>query len=77
MHIQKKDKLDSLNILEVTDSEKFYCLNARKILFVNTLRVSTRSLVLNTADTTMAILLSELSIDPRHTELENISVSDI
>ena len=77
MHVQKKDQLYSLNISEVTDFEKCRYLNAQKLLFENTLRGSTCSLVLNTADTTMAILLSELSIDLRHIELDNISVSEI
>ena len=77
MHVPKKDQVDSLNISEVTDSEKFGYLNAGKVLFQNTLRGSTCSLVLKTADTTMVMVLSELSIDPRHTELENISVSEI
>ena len=33
MHVQKKDQLDSLNILKVFDSEKCGYLNARKPLF--------------------------------------------
>ena len=57
MHFQKKDQLYSLNISEVTDSEKFGYLNARKLLFQNTLRGSTCSRVLNTAGKTMAALL--------------------
>ena len=77
MHVQKKDQLDSLNISEVIESEKYVYLNDRKLLFQNTLQKSTCSRVLNTAATTMAALLSELSIDPRHFELGNISVSGI
>ena len=37
VHFQKKDHLYSLNILEVSDSEKCGYLNARKPLFQNTL----------------------------------------
>ena len=77
MHVQKKDQLDSLNISEVIESEKYVYLNDRKLLFQNTLQKSTCWQVLNTAATTVAALLSELSIDPRHFELGNISVSGI
>ena len=68
MHFEKKDQLDSLNILEVSDNENCGYLNARKLLFQNTLQESTCSQVLNTGHTTMAALLSELSIDPTHIE---------
>ena len=77
MYVQKKDQLYSLNIFQVIDSENYGYWNARKLVFQNTLRESTGSQVLNTAETTMEALLSELSIDPRHIELENISVSEI
>ena len=77
MHFQNKDQLYSLNISEVTDSEKYGCLNARKRLFQNTLRGSTCSRVLNTADTTMAALLKKISIDPTHIDLGEISVSEM
>ena len=72
VHFENKDLLYSVNIWEVTGSEKCGYLNAWKLLFQNTFRESTCSRVLNTAETTMAALLSELSIDPRHIELENV-----
>ena len=59
------------------NSEKYGYLNARKLLFQNTLRESTSSRVLNTSERTMGALLSELSIDPRHIDLENMSLSEI
>ena len=77
MHFEKKGQVYNLNISEVIDSEKYGYLNARNLLLQNTLRESTCSRVLNTPDTTMAALLSELSTDPRHVEWENISVSKI
>ena len=77
LHFEKKDQLSNLNILEVIDSEKYGCLNPRKLLFQKPLGESTCSRVLNTAETTVATLLSKLSIDPRHNELKNISVSEI
>ena len=77
MHVRKKDQLYSLNIWEVTDSEKCGYLNARKLLFQNKLRESTCSRVLKNVDITMAALLSELSIDRTHIEFGEISVSEI
>ena len=77
LHFEKKDQLSNLNILKVIDSEKYGCLNPRKLLFQNTLGESTCSWVLNTAETTVVTLFSKLSIDPRHIELESISVSEI
>ena len=77
VHFEKKDQLDSLNISEVRDSEKCGYSNVRKLLFQNTLRESTCSRVINSADTTMAALLLELSLDPTHFELEKTSVSEI
>ena len=77
MHFEKKDQLYSLNISQVSDSWKCGYLNARKLLFQNTLRELTWSRVLKTADTTMAALLVELSIDPTSIELEKVSVSEI
>ena len=77
MNLEKKDQPYSLNISEVSDSEKSGSLNARKFLFQNTLRESARSRVLNTADTTMAELLSKISIDPTHIELGKVSFSEI
>ena len=77
MHFEKRDQLCSSNISEVSDSEKCGSLNARKLLFQNTLRESTCSPVLNSADTTLATFLLKISIDPTHIELEKISVSEI
>ena len=77
MHVRKKDQLYSLKIWQVTDSEKCGYLNARKLLFQNNLRESTCSRVLKNVDTTVAALLSELSIDRAHIELGEISVSQI
>ena len=77
MHFEKKDQLYKFNISEVIDSEKCGYLNARKLLFQNTLPESTWSRVLNTANLIMVALLSERSIDPPHIELEKISVSEI
>ena len=77
MHFEKKDQLYKFNISEVIDSEKCGYLNARKLLFQNTLPESMWSRVLNTANLIMAALLSERSIDPPHIELEKISVSEI
>ena len=37
MHFENKDELHGLNLLEVTDSEKCGYLNARKVLFSDTL----------------------------------------
>ena len=58
VHFHKKDQLDSLNILEVTQSKKSGYLNARNLLFLNTLPESTCSGVVNTAKITMAALSS-------------------
>ena len=77
VHFFKKDQLYNLNISDVIHSEKYGYLNARKLLFQNNLRESTCSRVLNSADTTMAALLSEISIDPTHIELGEISVNEI
>ena len=76
-HFEKKDQLYNLNISEFSDSEKCGYLNARKVLFQNTFPESTCSLVLNTPDKTMEVLLRELSIDPTYIDLENVSVSEI
>ena len=77
MHFEKKDQLYSSNITQISDSGKCCYLDAGKLLFQNTLRESTCSRVLNTADRNMEALLLELSIDPTHTELEKIAVSEI
>ena len=77
VHFFKKDQLYNLNISDVIHSEKYGYLNARKLLFQNNLRESTCSRVLNSADTIMAALLSEISIDPTHIELGEISVNEI
>ena len=76
-HVEEKDRPYSLNISEVVDFQKNGYLNALKLLFSKTLRQSSCSRVLNTPETTMPPLLSEPSIDPRHIEIENISVSQI
>ena len=77
VHFEKKRQLYNINNSEVNHSEKCGYLNARNPLFQNTLPKSTCSRVLNTADVTMAALLSELSIDGKHIELETMSVSEI
>ena len=77
VHFEKKHQLYSLNISEVSDSEKCGYLNAPKLLFQNTLRESTSSRVLNTPHTPMAALLLEPSIDQTDIELEKVSVSEI
>ena len=77
MHFEKKGQLYSLNILKVTEAGKCGYWNAWKLLFQNTVPESACSQVLNTGNTTMEALLLELCIDPRHIELEKISVSEI
>ena len=77
VHFKKEDQLSYLTISEIIESENYDYLNTLKLLFQNTLRQSTWSRVLNSAETTMAALLSKLSIDPTYIELENISVSEI
>ena len=77
MHFENKYRLYSLNISYVSDFEKCGYLSARKILFQNSLRESTCSRVLKTAETTMGELLSELSLDPRHIELQKVSVREM
>ena len=77
VHFKKEDQLSYLTISEIIESENYDYLNTLKLLFQNTLRESTWSRVLNSAETTMAALLSELSIDPTYIELENISVNEI
>ena len=77
MHFEKKDQLHSLNTSEVIDSEKCCYLNARKLFFPDTLRESTCSQVVDTAEITMAAFLCYVSINPRHIALKNIPVSQI
>ena len=77
VYFEKKGQVYNLDISEVIDAEKYGYLNARKFLFKNTLRESRCSRVLNIGETTMGALLSQFFIDPRHTEFENISVSEI
>ena len=74
---EKKDQLHILNISEVIDSEKCAYLTAQKLLFKNTLPESTSWWVLNTAEITMAELLSSISINIRHIEFENVSISQM
>ena len=77
VHFEIRNQLYSLNISEVSASEKCGYWNARKLLFQNTLQKSTCSRVLNTAETNMEALLLELSIDATHIELDKISVKEI
>ena len=77
VYFEKKNQLNRSYISEVSDSEKCGYLNARKLLFPNTLPESTCSRVLNTTDTTMEGLSSKLSIDWTHLELQKVSVSEI
>ena len=58
VYLEKKDQVYSLNIPEVSVSEKCGYLNSRKLQFQNTLQESMCSRVLNTADTTMEASLS-------------------
>ena len=74
---KKKDWLDSLNISEVLDSEKFSYLNVKKQLLHNNLRQWAHSRVPNTAQIYMAALLSYFSINPRQIESENMPVNEI
>ena len=76
-HFQKKGEIYKLNISEVIYYQKYVYLNAQKLLFQSNLWESTSSRVLNTSETTMAALLLEFAIIGRHTELKNISVSEI
>ena len=48
-HFEKKDQLDGSNILELINSEKCASLNAKKVLFQNTLRESKCSRVPHTS----------------------------
>ena len=73
----KKDHLYSLNTSELIVSKECGYLNALKLLFQNTLREWTCSRVLNTAEMTMGLLLSYISINPRHRKSENISLRQI
>ena len=57
-HLEKKYQLDSSNILEVIDSEKCSCLNAKKLLFQNTLQESTCSRLPKTVPVCAAWFLS-------------------
>ena len=77
VHLEKKDHLYSLSLSEVSDSEKCGYFNAGKLLFQNTVRESTCSRVINTAETNMERFLLKLSIDLTHIELEQIPVSEV
>ena len=55
---KKKYQCDSSNILEVIDSEKCSCLNAKKLLFQNTLQESTCSRLPKTVPVCAAWFLS-------------------
>ena len=50
VHLENKDQLDSLYSFKVINSEKCTYLNAKKLLFQNTLRESTCSQVQNTGE---------------------------
>ena len=67
----------SLNISQVSVSEKCGYLNARKLLFQNTLRESTCSRVLKTGDTTVKAVFSKLSIGTTDIELMKVCASEI
>ena len=58
LQFAKKDQLHTLNISVVIDSEKSGYMNARKLLFSNTLAESMSSRVLNNAEISMAPILS-------------------
>ena len=73
----KKDQLHNVNILDVIESDKCGYLNARKLLFKNTLGESTCSLVPKNVEIYAAALLFHISNNPRQIELENISVHHI
>ena len=74
-YFQKKDKVHSLNICKVIQFQKCVDVNARKLLFKNTLPGSTHSCVSNTVEICTAGLLFEFPINNRKIELENISFS--
>ena len=76
-HFQRKDHVHSLNIWQVIEYEKCGYLNARELLFQNTLRESMCSLVANTEQICTAALLFKFPINNRQIELKNISVSQI
>ena len=57
-HFEREDQLHGLNILEVINSEKCDCLNARKLMFQNTLPESKCSRLPNTAEIYTAARLS-------------------
>ena len=76
-HFEKKGELYSLNSWEVIDSKKRRWLNARKLLFQNTLPESKCSPDGNTAEISLAGPLSKFSINLRQIQGENISVSPI
>ena len=76
-HLEKNFELYSLNSWEAIDFKKCGFLNARKLLFQNTLPQSKYSRVLSTAQICLAPPWPKFSINPTQIELENISVSQI
>ena len=76
-HFSKKHQLHTLNILVVIDSEKCGRLNARKLLFQNTLGESKYSRVTNTGEICAGARLLLFSINPQQIKSENISFSQI
>ena len=64
-HFEKKAQLYRLNSWKVIDSEKCGCLNARKLLFQNTLRESKCPQVPNTGELCRASLLSQFCSNPK------------
>ena len=77
VYLQKKHQLDSLNISEVIDSEKYSYWNAKKQLFQNNLWESAHSRIPNTTQICIAALLSEFSINPRQIDVETIALNEI
>ena len=74
---RKKRQVDSLNISEVFDADKYTYLNAKKQLFQNNLREWPHSQVPNLAKICMADLLSKFLINPRQIESENMPLNKI
>ena len=77
LFLEEKDQLHSLNISEVIDCEKYSYLNVKRQLFQNNLRETAHSQVPNTAQISMAALLSQFCITPRQTELKNMPLNQI
>ena len=76
-HFQKNDQVHSLNIQDIIESEKYVDLNARKLLFQNTLPESMCARVTNNVQVCTPKLLSNFPINKRQIELGSISFSQI